>query len=281
MFASARNVGGVELDRCVESSDEEYEGVVDSRVDVDRPRVVVSVTASADGRVTLSRSTTLLEPEVHAIWQSLTPAGAQELLAERRRWIESRHGFRVVLEAAGTFITEDSRPAALPAAEIDRAVLMQSYLPDARNRRWFVVDGRGRIRWRTHKGDDDAHLLVLVCSSTPAAYLAYLRREEIPYLMAGGSRIDLLRALVALKTHLGASCVLSEAGGGLNSALLRAGLVDELHLVLLPALIGGRDTPTTFDGPLLRSSNEVRALRLLHLRNSDDGAVWLHYAVVT
>lgn len=139
-----------------------------------------------------------------------------------------------------------------------------------------VVDSRGRIRW-SYKGDNTVRLLVLVCRSTPPAYLAYLRREEIPYLIAGSGRVDLPLALSSLQVQLSASCVISEAGGGLNGALLRAGLVDELHLVLLPALIGGRETPTTFDGTPLRPGDGAHRLRLLTVRTSQDGAVWLHY----
>jgi riboflavin biosynthesis pyrimidine reductase len=245
-----------------------------------RPHLVVSVTASVDGRVTLNRSSTLMQPEVHAVWQSMSPAGANELLEERRRWIDSHHQPRVILEGSGTFVTEDSAPPPeLPAAEVDPHGLRQSYMPTGNNKGWFVVvDGRGRIRW-THKGDHETRLLVLVCNSTPPAYLAFLQREEIPYLLAGTRRVDLRSALALLKTRLGANCVVSEAGGGLNGALLRAGLVDELHLVLLPALIGGRDTPTIFDGPPLRLSTELRPLRLQQVQTSNDGAVWLHYVV--
>jgi 2,5-diamino-6-(ribosylamino)-4(3H)-pyrimidinone 5'-phosphate reductase len=41
---------------------------------------------------------------------------------------------------------------------------------------------------------------------------------------------------------LGARCVVSHAGGDLNGALLRAGLVDELHVVTVPALVDGLGT---------------------------------------
>ncbi len=246
------------------------------RLRSDRPRLVVSVTASVDGRVALSRRSTLLEPESQQVWRSLHRAGADALLAERHAWIESRHGFQVVLEGSGTFVTASSSSPALPPADADPAELSEAFLPDLDQRRWFVVvDGRGRVRW-SHRGDDEVRLLVLVSGQTPLPYLSYLRRENIPYLVAGDERVDLAAALVLLKARLGASCVISEAGGGLNGALLRAGLVDELHVILLPALVGGRDTPSMFDGSALDPSQPPPRLRLVSTRHDHD-AIWLHY----
>jgi 2,5-diamino-6-(ribosylamino)-4(3H)-pyrimidinone 5'-phosphate reductase len=43
----------------------------------------------------------------------------------------------------------------------------------------------------------------------------------------------------------------SEAGGRLNGALLRAGLVDGLHIITIPALIGGLATPSIIEGAAL------------------------------
>lgn len=244
----------------------------------DRPRVVVSATASVDGRVTLNRAATLMESEANKMWQAIHSSGADELLAERRSWLERRYRAHIVLEGSGTFVTDSAGPpVALPPPDVGIEVLLQSYPPDVADGRWFVVvDGRGRIRW-SYQGDDNVRLLVLVCRSTPPAYLAYLRRKDIPYLVAGLDQVNLVLALSLLSVHLGARCVVSEAGGGLNGALLREGLVDELHLVLLPALIGGRETPTIFDGPPLQLGDAVQRLRLIKVRTSRDGAVWLHY----
>lgn len=49
---------------------------------------------------------------------------------------------------------------------------------------------------------------------------------------------------------------------------------------MLPALIGGSGTPTSFDGPALLDGELPTPLHLLTAQSTADGAVWLRYQVV-
>lgn len=144
---------------------------------------------------------------------------------------------------------------------------------------WFTaVDSRGRVRWTEEHVDWD--VLVLVAACTPPAYLSYLREKRICYLVVGEERVDLAAAIAAMGTELGVTCVLSTAGGGLNGALLRAGLIDELHLRYAPALVGGLGTPSVTDGPPLAIGESPTPLRLLSVHADVSGEVRTHYEVL-
>ena len=246
---------------------------------ITRPRVIVSVTATADGRVTLSRMERLLDVGPSLRWKATWPPDVGDLLTRRAAAIEQRHHPTVVLEGSGTFVADDVGSLHLPDTSVPAGVLWTDFLP-YRSTRWFaVVDARGRVAW-THKGDEETSLLVIASRSTPLPYLAYLRQERIPYLLAGAHRVDLTSALAKIRMQLGAECLVSEAGGGLNGALLRAGLVDELHIITVPALIGGLGTPSIMDGPPLEPGSLPERLRAIDVQVGAHGTIWAHYEVV-
>lgn len=118
-----------------------------------------------------------------------------------------------------------------------------------------------------------------MAAATPASYLAYLRRERIPYLVVGEQRVVLPLALRALGDVLGARTVVVTAGPRLGGALLRAGVLDEVEVDVLPLSVGGTTTPTLFTTPDLGPSDAPVPLRLLDVHRRDDGRVLLRYAV--
>ena len=248
-----------------------------------RPKVVVFSSASLDGKLSVAPGVLLLFGEER--WQKV---GGKSFAYER---VKTLHQPQATLEGSGSMLTEEAQPEPLPAFSGDPAPLYNDYLPESivdrpGHKGWFsVVDGRGRIRWVYKTGDawpgfEGWYLLVLVSHSTPPEYLAYLQREEIPYLVAGDGQVDLALALGKMCEKLGVSSLLSTAGGKLNGALLKAGLVDELNLEFFPALIGGRDTAHLFDVDPLQPGEMPVRLEYLSSEVSPDGYVWLRYQVV-
>ena len=67
--------------------------------------------------------------------------------------------------------------------------------------------------------------------------------------------------------------------GARGGALLRAGLVDEIDLEVLPAAIGGRGTPSLFDAPPLGPGDWPVRLELTSVEQPGGGRLRLRYAV--
>ena len=156
--------------------------------------------------------------------------------------------------------------------------------PNPANKRpWLViVDSQGRVKnlpqlrqqpyWRD---------VIILCSlATPPVHLAYLAEQQVEHIVAGDDRVDLAAALVELKARYGLNRLRTDSGGILNGALLRQGLVDEVSIVLSPALVGGTSPRSFFTAPDLTSTGEIIPLRLVHLEQLRGGAVWLRYEVV-
>ncbi len=82
----------------------------------DRPRVVVSVTSTADGRVALNRRHVLMDDEASSVWTSLHPPTAAGVEAARESELTRLYEPEVVLEGSGTFVPDNRRPARRPPA---------------------------------------------------------------------------------------------------------------------------------------------------------------------
>jgi riboflavin-specific deaminase-like protein len=103
-----------------------------------------------------------------------------------------------------------------------------------------TVDPAGRIPRSARLFDGSARTLVGVSEATPREYLDFLAERGVEAIAAGsagsGTRSDLRRFVAALAER-GLRDVVVEGGGTLNRALLAAGLVDRLYLMLIPAVL--------------------------------------------
>lgn len=261
-----------------------------------RPRCITYNMVSVDGRLTIAPGVNLMAGDPR--WEAAT-AG----LGDPYDWVRQVHDPQVLLEGSGSFVTDlGTRGAAAPdgaaAAGPDAWAATGDVAgggPDSPHhlppdvlavpgRRWFaVVDGRGRVDLQFTEWPDPAwagwHALVLTSRAAPAEHLGRLRERGIPYLVVGDSRVDLPAVMELLHSRLGVRTLVCTGGGRLGGAMLRAGLLDEIDLDILPVAIGGRGTPALFDAPPLGVDEWPTALELESAETFPDGRVRLRYAV--
>ena len=149
--------------------------------------------------------------------------------------------------------------------------------------RHAVVDSRGRIRcWRQiQQGPWWGEVTALCSHATPQSYLDYLKDLRIDTIVTGEEHVDLRAALEELNARYGIEVVRTDSGGLLHGALLRAGLVSEISIILNPCLVGGTTPRSFFVAPDLPSTEGIIPVKLVHVEQVEGDFVWLKYQVVS
>lgn len=224
---------GVEVDACRRLNRGFF-----SRVERGRPYTIVKLASTLDGRIATrtGESRWITGPDarayVHALRRSVDAiaVGSETVRADDPE-LTARRGGRVV-----------HRP---------RRVVVDSALRTPPGARLLEEPGPDGV-------------VLLGGRNAPASRRQRLERAggRVVSVPERGGHLD-LRAAWRRLGGLGVNELLVEGGGGLAGALLRAGLVDELHLILAPRLIGGDGRPLV--GPL-GVDRLARALELPNVR---------------
>lgn len=145
-----------------------------------------------------------------------------------------------------------------------------------------VVDSRGRIHnWPQIRYSPYWRDAVVLCSrSTPIEYIDDLKQQGIAYIIVGDDRVDLCAALEELNARFGVKAIRVDSGGALNGALLRAGLIDEVSVLITPTLVGGSTPRSIFTAPDLTSPDGVVSLKLIQVEQLRGETVWVRYEIV-
>jgi riboflavin biosynthesis pyrimidine reductase len=160
----------------------------------------------------------------------------------------------------------------------DQTFPRQNWYAQREAKAWGIfLDGHGKACWqRSDIGGDP--ILVILTESVPDSHLAGLRADKVSYIFAGKTEIDLAAALETLNREFGIERIMLEGGGGANGALLRAGLVDEISLVITAAIDGSTGGPIVFNsGDEDLGPAPIEAMELISHEVLDKGAVWLRY----
>ena len=230
---------------------------------MNRPYIICHMVTSIDGKVT---GDFLFQPEC---------AAATDIYYRINRELKA-DGFicgRVTME--GSF-TGGYYPdlATYEGADVPECDFIAPY-----KNKFFAVsfDRLGRLGWKTSEIEDEdpgyggAHIIEVLCEGVDARYLAYLREIGVSYIFAGKAEMDMPTALEKLYMLFGIERLLLEGGSIINGAFLRAGVVDELSLVVAPVIGEACDRP-------LFMGSELAAFELLEVKKHENGALWLNYA---
>ena len=145
---------------------------------------------------------------------------------------------------------------------------------------WGIfLDEHGKTVWHRSDIGGDA-ILVILAEQVPDSHLAGLRSDGVSYIFAGKTEIDLAAALETLNRDLGIERIMLEGGGGANGALLRAGLIDELSLVICAVIDGSTGGPVVFNsGDKDLGPAPIESMTLTSHEVLENGAVWLRYKI--
>jgi riboflavin-specific deaminase-like protein len=181
-----------------------------------RPRVIIDMAASLDGRIAPAR--------------------------RRGAFVMSRHG-------------EDPKRMRALRASTDAVIIGASNLrvddPDlVPGKLRVVVTRRGEQFEPTAKMFEPSlgGEAVIAHASTMEESRRALFRERATLVELGGSEVDPVRLLSWLALERGCRSVVCEGGGVLNASFFAARCVDELRLTVVPRVLGGSRAPGVVEG---------------------------------
>lgn len=228
-----------------------------------KPRVSILMVTSIDGRLHPSRFTA-------------SPDGT------RREWSEQYEKVHASLHANAWLVgrvtmAEMSRAGPhIPSGPwtVDRP--MHVAKGDAAT---FAValDPSGKLHFSGAKLSGD-HVIVVVGRDTPDAHLAELAHDGVSYIVSSGAEVDIPSLLDVLAREFGITHLVVEGGAKTNGAFLAAQVVDELRVLVAPALDGAEHVQGIVD-----HRNGLAGIVRLQLKSADvlgHGVVQLAYEVL-
>ena len=144
-------------------------------------------------------------------------------------------------------------------------------------RLFITVDPDADIFYTSDRLRGDNIVTILGVNATDD-YLTMLEEKGISYIVLEDPTA-LNEALSVLYDRFGVRKISLQGGGIINGAMLAAGLINELSLVIYPGVDGLTTAPSIFE--YLGASDERPAsdqsLELVSARTLDHGIVWLRY----
>lgn len=232
-----------------------------------RPKIICHMISSIDGRLQPSRWT----PPVDGISTDLKSTQYEEVATRLKAngWMVGRVTMQGYAKGKPTQVD-------IPSGELRTTFVA----PGDRASVAVAIDPYGKLEYgRHHIGAE--HIVAVVGKQVSDNYLAGLRRDGVSYLFAGDDGHDLAAAMDELGAAFGIQSILLEGGGVLNGVFLKAGLIDEISVLVYPAIDGLAGISSIFEYHGKDGEQPAAGQRLRHSATEtlEGGTVWLRYAV--
>jgi riboflavin biosynthesis pyrimidine reductase len=231
-----------------------------------RPKIICHMTSSIDGRLLVDRWTA---PATGI--DATTLRSHYDQVASRfdsDGWIVGR---TTMEEIIGT------NPPRTVKSSGDQ--LRAIYVADRKGRDVAVaIDPHGKLHYCQDNAGGD-HIIAVLSEKVSDEYLAELREDGVSYLFAGPQGSNLQGALETLGETFGLKTLLLEGGARINGSFLKAGLIDEISLLIYPGIDGLAGVPTIFEYSGGEDEQPAAGQSLRHIRTEtlEGGMVWLRY----
>lgn len=223
----------------------------------DKPYIAINMAMSADGKITTHRreSFQMGSPEDKRLMNVLRSQSDAVIIGSGTARID---GFPLIVRDPA--LVENRILRAKPPHPIN--VIMSNSLTFPLTRKLFHFK--------------DTEKIVFTVRSAPADRIK--RIERYAEVMTLPGRVVSPNRVVSRLAKKGCSRILVEGGGAINYSFLKAGLVDELYVTLIPTIIGGVSAPTLVDGRGFLKDTRLR-LELISSKKIEN-ELFLRYRVV-
>ncbi len=230
-----------------------------------KPHVICHMTSSVDGRVKTRR------------WSPIEGANPVEAAYEA---VHGKLGGDAWI--CGRVTMAGYATGKAPPTYDGPAIPRETYVAERDAAGYAIgLDAHARMNWGERNDITGDHVVMVLTERVGDAHLAALRRAGVSYIFGGEESLDIPRVVGTLAETFGIKRLLVEGGGRINGSFLRAGLIDELSLLLAPAVDGLMGIPAVFDyeGAPDDATAKGFTLALRSCQPMDGGIVWLRYDV--
>jgi 2,5-diamino-6-(ribosylamino)-4(3H)-pyrimidinone 5'-phosphate reductase len=142
-----------------------------------------------------------------------------------------------------------------------------------------VIDPSGKCEWDGNMVSTE-HVIEVLTEKVSNGYLDHLRANNVSYIFGGKKELDLTLVLEKLNKLFRITTLRIDGGGHVNGAFLKAGLIDEISLVLAPVADGTIHSLVAFEAEEGYGKRKATRLKLKSLKKIYDDFLWIRYDVV-